>query len=557
MTVRSRIVLGLILPLLLVGAPFTTGQEAGRKLILKKRSIDLRIHENLALARITLVLENPDHRPAEALISLNAPVGGAVGEVALLKNIASAERRSKLMSPEWAEKLYVAVKGRALSDDQMSALEGVMSGTGFSLPGRRMVLPAALESLPGVSTISIQRVRQSGGRREPVASSNGGGASAPAAESVPSAGSGDSTASGGAPATAGDGTASGEAAPAPSVESSAGNQAPQTSPEPTTQQDNPTQQTPQADTPWNPQEPPPSIPFSDPAVCSWIGGDQYRLKAFPILPFDDQTISIVYAWEIRCDDRGYSLELPMPVMLDTTFDRAETDEVTVKFQSAGAVQVVESTPALRVLDAAKGRILAAGGGDPRSSRLTLRYRLEAGASRFDFGREVDWKAMDRDLSFGAAFAERAVLARRAIASLLEKNTSEAAVRIQQLSRIAGIASREASLIVIERQVAQDEAGRMKDPARPVSVKLTEEAIATCDVLREKMGLKPLRKAASCCEHTVTTNDPKQVQWAKDKGLKLWEPYQNVGYSSYVYVKHAGGCPMAAEVDPKGLESLVK
>ena len=459
-----------------------TGQESP-KLTLLKRDIDIRVSENLVIARITLKVKNPHGQFMEGAAFLEAPAGAAVCEATLEKNIAAAERRSKLLDPELAASLYEGVRNGKPSRDEDAMIDLFMraNGVGATRPGE-----------PEDPTATAIRMAMRNWR---------------ATNSTPNG---------------------------------------------------------------RPTRP------KDPALLEWTHGDSYRLRFFPVFPWDDQTVSFVYAWEAARDGAEWKIVLPLPVNMQMNVDPQARDSIRVSIESQGRVALKDSSHQLVAREATpETHRFASAIGGAKESEFRLAYALDREESRpIDFTQEVAWSKVNPapGREFGFAQAERAVLAKRAIDQLVASGSDADLVKVAEISRLGTVVSRKASLLVIEwrvaRQVQRDLARRQaeqaaKSPARREEKKAKPDPVAIapregadlCDVMRGHLGMKSQLHQYPCAEYICTTNDPARIAWARAKGL-LWGYSTNSLCWSYLHVKHSKYCPLTEE-DPAKLALIAE
>jgi hypothetical protein len=122
----------------------------------------------------------------------------------------------------------------------------------------------------------------------------------------------------------------------------------------------------------------------DPALLELIAGNSYRLRFYPVMPRDDQKVTLTLAVEASRTEEGYELRIPLAEGVRFERRKGTIDAIRVTAASAGAVENVSSkTHELR---------RAAGGFEAETGsaqELVLRYSLSAKAKPTEVAAEQE------------------------------------------------------------------------------------------------------------------------------------------------------------------------
>jgi hypothetical protein len=129
-----------------------------------------------------------------------------------------------------------------------------------------------------------------------------------------------------------------------------------------------------------PRTPTPGPVAPDPALLELIAGSSYRLRFYPVMPRDDQKLSVTLA--VEAARVGDELELRIPLAETSGFRRRKETPETLKVSVAGAVEGLSST-SHELRRAASGFEAELGSG----KELVLRYRPGAKAQPVDVAAE--------------------------------------------------------------------------------------------------------------------------------------------------------------------------
>ena len=300
----------------------------------------------------------------------------------------------------------------------------------------------------------------------------------------------------------------------------------------------------------------------DPILVESRHSDTWRLKFFPVLPGEEQTISVCFAWELPIENGVYRVTVPIPSILDMEVPASARTLLSIAIQSAESVEMQSSSHTLVPVETRlRNKYTASGSGILKDTEFKATFKAPAGVP-FDLAREIDW---DRDYArsdSGISAAEHAVLALRAIGKLPATRAKESA----KIARVAGIAHADSSLLLVERRQTRgtsgrDDSAKAPPPPPPAPAKEPEKKIGLddlrrCDLARAILGLRGVANNPRCDEIISTTSDAERIQWAKDNGLEVKAAPGTLNSWNFLYCRHSKDCPFK-EPNPKRFREYVK
>jgi hypothetical protein len=237
------------------------------------------------------------------------------------------------------------------------------------------------------------------------------------------------------------------------------------------------------------------------------------------------------AFEVRKETRAHGAIVPL--RLDSNFraNAATRAEIRISVSSADALATVGcSSHALKSIqrDEDGHRFAAVADAPEGVADLLLSYELGFWARPHDFA---------PDAKPGEAPALRAIRARRALEHADEPARASLALSTHVVSAYG-------SFLVIEANEARDLArsgGRALRPESAPAAPVSDEDAKQCDFVRALLKLPELSRSTPCEIHTVSSNDPAKLQWARDNGIASGRSNAFLSSMSFDYVKHAAGC----------------
>jgi hypothetical protein len=292
----------------------------------------------------------------------------------------------------------------------------------------------------------------------------------------------------------------------------------------------------------------------DPALVEQIAEDRYRVRFFPVPAGDDQTLTVLLAFEVPHDTGSFEVKIPLGYESNFRLGKSSRFETRIDLQSSDALAAVtSSTHRLDLVRKPQGShqfwtVSDDAAGKPE---LALSYGLGAGARTIDVGSMTHLRV--HPLATGEDRAAcQALRSKRHLLSV-----AEAARPALGLS--ANLVSRYGSLLVMEDSLAsilaRDE-GHLLRCESPSRVAVTKDEVLKCDFVRAAAQMPALSRSSTCELRAASTNDPAKIHWAQECGLIGSRTQAASSSASFEYVKHGRDCPLH-EPSPEKLRLMVE